>query len=826
MAGRPRLAGHAAPARLIVNDDLHPRAIDVFEDVIDQPEEARLAWLHAHFPRDPRLVSDVKRLLDADRAASQAFPTNGAGFLGLVRPPPNRVGQYKIDRKLGEGGMGEVYLGIRDDGLFEHRAAVKLVRPTLMPQIAVKQFEQERRTLARLTHRSIAQLFDGGVCDDDTPYLIMEYVRGEPIDADFVRRNPDVRSIVETMILVCAAVEYAHQNLVVHADLKPSNILVNDAGEPKIVDFGVAGLLSQGSAEEGRAPLAFTPGFSSPERAAGSPPAPGDDVFSIGVVLKVLLTGGQPGSSVWSSPVTDIVAAANPDRSQRWIRDRQRAIRGDLACIINRATAASARDRYRSVEALTRDLHAWLTLRPIAEKRHDRLYAAAMLYRRRRLRFIFGGLAIAGLVIAAVVSMSLYLQADRQRRLAESRFDDVRSLARFLLFDAYDRAEAIPRTLALRRDMAELGQRYLDVLAADGQAPEDVRLDAIEGLVRIAELQAGVGRISLGDFEVARRNLSQAEAIARALPAGKNVRLTSLNARIALNRAIVAMNVDQDIFEAGKQLERATAYLLALAPQARLPMTREIQVQRAVLANWDGKYAEAEALARQLAPRAEDPPDGAEDLATRLQRLRALDALAESIYYRDDMSGAIREYSRLVSYAADLLGQNPENGEALRQTARARWSLATTFMNAGQIEPALNELAKARVLVDELVDREPADEQGLRLQNIIVTAQAQALAMSGRFDEGAKMLAQEIERRRQRYLSNVDRSDIARNYAVALAMLADLNIEHHRNAVACKLLGDATRVFDALRTRKRLSNQDETGALRLVRESQKRADCR
>lgn len=805
--------------------ELHRRAIDVFEEVIDQPEGARLAWLNAHYPNDPRLLSDVKRMLDADRAAARAFPTNGAGFLGLDRPPPARVGQYRIDRKLGEGGMGEVYLGVRDDGLFEHQAAIKLVRPTLMPQVAVKQFEQERRTLARLTHRNIAQLFDGGMCGDETPYLIMEFVRGEAIDTSFERRDVGVRQIVEAVAQVCAAVQYAHQNLVVHADLKPSNILVNDAGDPKIVDFGVAGLLAQGAIVEEERPLAFTPGYSSPERSAGAPPAPSDDIFSLGVVLKVLVTRDVPGSPNWNKPLAENVAGHGAARSAGWVREHQKLLRSDLERIIKRATALSARDRYPSVEALRRDLQAWLTSHPIAELRGDRLYTFGMLVRRRRLRFIFGGLAILGLVGAVGVSTTLFLQADHERKLAQSRFDDVRSLTRFLLVDAYDRMDEMPRTLALRRDMAEMGQSYLDGLAADGRAPVDVRLDAIDGLVRIAELQAGVGRISLGDHKLARNNLSAADAIVKSLPADGNARLGVLAARIALNRGIIAMSIDQDIPEAGKQLDLAAAQLAALR-DAPAMLLREVDVQRATLANWAGKYADAEAVASKLAPKDGETPDAAEDLTTRLQRLRALDAIAESIYYRQDMAGAIRAYTRLVDYASDLLKANPDSGETLRQAARARWSLATSYLSAREVKPALVELGKARELVAELVAREPADEQGVKLQGIIVTAQAQALAMSGQFDAGVKTLEVEVQRRRQLYLSNVERSDFARNYAVTLGMLADLNLDHGRRDVACHHLANAMNIFEELRAKNRLAEQDETGAIRLLRESQRRADCR
>ncbi|MEI9905459.1 MAG: serine/threonine-protein kinase [Asticcacaulis sp.] len=215
--------------------------LDAFDAALDQPEGERAAWLRQTYHDDAQLVAAVEALLTADAMAPSAMPTElDEGGETTLLVPPARIGAYQLVSKLGGGGMGEVWLGLRDDGLFEHEVAIKLMRPSRIASAALAFFNTERRALARLRHHHIARLFDGGVTPEGLPWIIMERIEGDTLDGWMRATKPAEAEAVRVMIAVAEAVQYAHQQLVVHADLKPSNILVDSTGEPSLVDFGMS----------------------------------------------------------------------------------------------------------------------------------------------------------------------------------------------------------------------------------------------------------------------------------------------------------------------------------------------------------------------------------------------------------------------------------------------------------------------------------------------------------------------------------------------------------------------------------------------------------
>jgi eukaryotic-like serine/threonine-protein kinase len=532
------------------------RSLSIFEDALDVAPDARAAWLAEACDGDEGLLAEVKRLLAADELAERAMPTGG--LRPDDAPMPARIGHYRIVDRVGQGGMGDVFAAARDDGLFEHVVAIKRVRPSLFPATAQALFERERRALAALSHRHIAQLYDGGVDETGAPFFIMELVRGAPIDRYVADNDLSPRQIVEKIIQVCEAVQHAHQNLIVHADLKPANILVNEAGDPKIVDFGVARLLRE---EEAEALHPQTRGYASPQRAAGASPTPADDVFALGVVLRVLLTGERADMGDATTLASHAIEASEAfaGRPAEWRHKRSRMVQGDLDEIIARACAPKAEQRYPAAIALAADLRAWLEIRPLAAKAHDRLHVFRR-FARRRWRVVGGIAAALVLVIGLSVTTALWTQAEAARQQAEQRFTEVRSLAKYLLYDVHDRLEVTPRSLAMRRDMARVAQGYLIQLADAPSAPADVLLEAADGLVRVADLQAGRSRPNLGEFDEAMKNLDSADAIAAGLSASREApEVAGLRAGIAVRRAALMMNSTQDLEAADKQLEAALA---------------------------------------------------------------------------------------------------------------------------------------------------------------------------------------------------------------------------------------------------------------------------
>lgn len=798
------------------------RSLAIFEDALDVSRDERDAWLDNACGGDQVLLAEVKRLLAADELAERAMPTGG--LKPDDAPMPVRIGHYRIVDRVGQGGMGDVFAAARDDGLFEHVVAIKRVRPSLFPATAQALFDRERRALATLSHRHIAQLYDGGVDETGAPFFIMELVCGAPIDRYVMDSDLSPRQIVEKVIQVCEAVQHAHQNLIVHADLKPANILVNEAGDPKIVDFGVARLLRE---EETDAMHPQTRGYASPQRAAGASPTPADDVFALGVVLRVLLTGERAdmGDATTLASHAIETSEAFASRPAEWRHKRSRMVQGDLDAIIARACAPKPEQRYPAAIALAADLRAWLEIRPLAAKAHDRLHVFKRFLRRRRWRVAGGVAAALALVIGLTVTTTLWTQAEAARQQAEQRFTEVRSLAKYLLYDVYDRLERTPNSLAMRRDVARVAQGYLNQLANAPSAPPDVLLEAADGLVRVADLQAGRSRPNLGEFEEAVKNLDSADAIAAKLSSGPEApRVAGLRAGIAARRAALAMNSKQELESARALLVSARLHLgkVAAGDPARLALATRIALEEAILGNWTGDYATARARAEEAVTLAGDVL--ARDKAARENwylASRAQDALAEAVYYGVGESASEPEYRRLVAVTSEFSNANPTDMLGRRMAIEAHWALGTTLLGVGgRAADAVAELDRAAALLPGLLAFEPDDEGAIRAERIVLAARAQALATAGRFDEGVTLLRGQVDINTRAAEAPGAQPELLRSQAVTMAMLADLYADNGVAREACPLYAKVEAIFMGLEQRGLMSQLDKDSSLKMVQARQ------
>ncbi|MEO6103191.1 MAG: serine/threonine-protein kinase, partial [Pseudoxanthomonas sp.] len=269
--------------------------LDELLELTGRPRAERLADIEAS---DPSLAGELKQLmaLEAERPDFMSQPVVNASL--FTAQPGQEIGPYRLVSPIGEGGMGQVWLAVRADGLYERRVALKLLRPGLGDVGLHARFTRERQILARLGHAHIARLLDAGISEDGQPYLALDYVRGDPITDYATKRNLDLRARLQLFAQVCAAVSHAHANLVVHRDLKPSNILVTSAGEVCLLDFGIAKLLDQDqspAAEITRTgSRAFTLHYAAPEQLRGEVITTMTDVYALGVVLYELLTDTKP----------------------------------------------------------------------------------------------------------------------------------------------------------------------------------------------------------------------------------------------------------------------------------------------------------------------------------------------------------------------------------------------------------------------------------------------------------------------------------------------------------------------------------------------------
>ncbi|MEJ0087512.1 MAG: protein kinase [Pseudomonadota bacterium] len=772
--------------------------LELVEAALDLPMHLREAWLREKTADDPALSRESLELLQATGTVNHNLPTvlpmAVAEFDG---PPPERIGRYRIGELLGRGGMGRVFAAERDDGVFEQTVAIKLMRRAVSAGVGAEQFARERQILARLQHRNIAQLFDGGVTEDGHSYFVMELAAGRTITQYVREERLDLNAKIRQFMQICAALRYAHSRLVVHADIKPNNILVTGDGSVKLLDFGVARMANAG-VDAMPVPFALTREYASPMRRRGEVPTTADDVYSLGVLLEELLGSGPE-------------------------------IPADLHAIVRRARDENAELRYPSVEALGHDLNRWLGRRPVEAYRGGWFYAFGKLLSRHRLAATTAMVGAAALFAAAIALAVLFGRAEAARDRADQRFADARQLSHYVLFDIYDRLEGVPRALALRRDIAEAGQRYLDRLAHDPNAPPLVRLEVIEGLRRLAQVQAEPGRASLNQVAHARANLDLAAQLARMLPTDREFAFNRalVLGRVELARARIAGTSDQDFPAAQRALDAATALLDSLSPESAadaqlLALRRDIAVEQSAILQWGGKYKEAETVAqRALAQMTPAIAPTVENRALILQRARLMNIMADSIYYGGDAAGAERVYRDEYGWLEKMAAALPADMSVNRAFALSAWQLGSTLLELRRGAEAQTILAQGHELYKQLNMLEPDDRDLTHGLDIIANAHAQSLATLHRFAEAIAVLERSVAHRRQLWLDAPDNWSAARDYSIALAMLGDVRSDAGQVQLACGNYREVLETAEKIRSSGRLSQLDQEYGLRLVRERMK-----
>ena len=423
------------------------------------------------------------------------------------------IGRYRILREIGFGGMGAVYLAERADREFEQRVALKLLRNALPGESAIQRFRRERQILAQLEHPGIARLLDGGVTVNGEPYAVMEYVDGIPIDEFCERRRLSVRERLSLFLRVAEAVEFAHRNLILHLDLKPANILVTNAGDTRLLDFGISRILNESQTAELTTPL-VTLQYASPEQMNGLAATTASDEFSLATVLYKLLTGALPYPLQGLSPFEAVrcIAEADPRLpSQTAPEDRRAELRGDLDLILLQALRKEPERRYGSVGEFARDIRRYLSSEPVLAHAYSVGYRFGKLIQRNRG---YTAVAVAALAIA-LVSMGLVLRyavlARQAQQVAEKRLGDVRDLAHTFIFDVDPELNGIPGTVRARSIILKTGLKYLDAMATAAGNDDKLKMDLALGYAQMSREQYSFLQQSEGDPSGAR--LSQNKAL-------------------------------------------------------------------------------------------------------------------------------------------------------------------------------------------------------------------------------------------------------------------------------------------------------------------------
>lgn len=697
---------------------------------------------------DDGLREDLRSLLDGadDPPSILQSPFEDPA---IERPPANdprigaSVGGYRLVRRLGQGGMATVYLGERDDGAFEHRVAVKLVRSDVSGGAILRRFQEEQRILAGLSHPNVARLYGGGLTDDGQPFIVMELVEGTPLTAYCDRERLGVDRRLELFEAACAAVEYAHGNLVVHRDLKPSNILVTADGAVKLLDFGIAKLLEGEAAGAGTLTSMYghpmTPEFAAPEQFSGGQVTTASDVYSLGVVLYELLTGGRPHGAGPRLPheIAAAVLETEPARPSLAVGRSARAeagtepgaeqaaaamratspqrlahrLRGDLDTIVLKALRRDPGRRYPSVSALREDLERHRRHLPIRARRESWPYLAVRFAQRHAVAVGLSAVMLASLVGGLAMSIAgqraARLEAATSERVSQFLVELFRAsdptygrsgsmTAEDMLDEASARLEAtLDEDPAIRaRLLQTIGESYQGIGVYD--RAEELMTASSELL---AEVRGGdhaetlAARNALAGLYRMSGRLDEAEAVYDEL-----IKLADAGGMDRTLELTVANDYGVLLRERGRPAEAEALYRRALDIFRRLGTERTQEAARtrsnlAMAVRQQGRLEEAETLLREaleIQRATVGEPHG--DVATALNNLAAV------VRRRGDLERAAELYREALEQRVRVHGaRHPAVAQSLN-------NVGFVLYQQGEVDAALSSIRDAYAIWSEVYD--------------------------------------------------------------------------------------------------------------------------
>lgn len=563
----------------------------IFDEVVAVPAEQRVPLLERKCDGDAALMAELYSLIEATEAEETlaSIMSEEAHFQDDPVPKRKSIGPYELDRLLGRGGMGAVYLAHRVDGQFRQQLAIKLIDLPLSTDLYRKQFRLERQILAQLTHPFIARLLDGGVNEDGELYLAMEYIDGISIALHCKQGHLSLRDRLLLFKNVCGAVQYAHQNLVIHRDLKPDNILIVADGTPRLLDFGTAKLLSalpdEATSEFTLLGLrSFTPQFASPEQVLGRNISTSSDIYSLGVLLFQILAGVPPYvlkefnteemlrvicTDVPPKPSAISISAEPPD--------------ADLDAIVLKALRKDPQERYLTVNQFSTDIEAWLDGRPVIARRGTLRYRASKFVGRYKLPLTAATVILAAVIVGVVGVLWQSRVANLERIRAEANAQQMRELSNSFMSEINEAVRDLPGSTPVRKLIVQRVLEHLDRMPKDAEEDRSNLLYLVNAYIRLGIVQGDPYQQNIGDSPGALLSLNKALSLARSL------RSTFPNDRSALDAFALALTTRSRILYGVGRAQEGIADVSAAIPildaQINSPTVTPLQIADAANAH-------------------------------------------------------------------------------------------------------------------------------------------------------------------------------------------------------------------------------------------------
>jgi len=774
----------------MLNPERWQQVKELLATALEMDPAARTAYLDRACADDPPLRSDLDRYLAADQEAGVEFLNTPAKEIEIIdssgEASPRvgrRVGPYQIVEEIGAGGMGEVYRAFRADDQYRKQVAIKLVRAGQDSSFVVGRFKNERQILASLDHPNIARLHDGGTTEDGLPYFVMELIDGQPIDQYCAERGLSVPERLKLFMQVCSAVQYAHQRLIIHRDIKPGNILVASDGTPKLLDFGIAKILDP-EAVTGQIDATLTvfriltPGYASPEQVKGEPITTASDVYSLGVVLYELLTGQHPYRGPSSTPqeIARAVCEVEPERPSTAVRRmetterhrdsqgpssvtnildssierRGKLLRGDLDNIVLMALRKDPQRRYASVEQFAEDIRRHLGSLPVLARKDTVGYRASKFVTRHKAGVIAAAVVLIILLVAMAITVRQARIARQERARAERRFNDVRKLANSLIFEIHDSVQNMPGATATRKLLLERALEYLDSLAKEASGDVSLQRELAAAYLRIGSLQGSTVDASLGQTDVGLASIKKSVAIREAV-----AKADPNNASDLMNLAIAHHSLGRMLDSAGQ-------------PGAREQADQALAITERLLAlgNTSSEVLGERSIDYQLLS---DLQDESGDHAGALDSIKKSLAIAQNLFRANPKDRKLQRGAAMnnvkVGYAMSQIGSRTEalpffrsgldlyesmardqnDARSRRELAVANYYYSGSLMMNGDLAGALAATQRAVAIIDPMSD---ADPQNATLQLDRAggyRAVGTDFVLMGRFAEGEVTLRRAIQ---------------------------------------------------------------------------------
>jgi non-specific serine/threonine protein kinase/serine/threonine-protein kinase len=754
-----------------VTPDQFRRSKEIFHAALKRPMEGRAAFVEEMSAGDAEVKAEVESLLASEEEAggfldSARLPTLPGSLIPEAPPTADlptersRIGPYAIVREIGRGGMGSVYLAERSDREYRGRVALKLVKRGMDTDFILQRFRAERQILASLNHPNIAKLLDGGTTDDGLPYFIMEYIEGHNLTDYCGSRNLSLRDRIGLFRVVCAAVQFAHRNLVVHRDIKPSNLMVTEDGSVKLLDFGLAKVLDpQKSGESFYQTVAgigiFTPEYASPEQVRCQSITTATDIYSLGVVLYEILAGRHPYRDSAADPNALLEAVCETDPPLPSVAaagtsgpDGKRLgqeLRGDLDTIVMTALRKEPDRRYAGAGRLSDDLGRYLEGLPVSARADTLAYRAGKFVRRHRVSVASALLVFLSLVAGLGASLWQARVARREKAFSEKRFNEVRKLAGTVLFDLHDAIKPLPGSTPARALLVTTALDYLSRLAEDAGQDRMLLREIAAAYVRVGDVQGGLGAGSLGDTAGAiasyRHALAVGEALCAAPDADAADRTVLAEASERMSDVLWLTGDYQGSLDAARRAVAIGERLLAESPG---DAKRKARLARAIHVLSDAQeetrdYAGAvESSRRELRLYEELSVANRDDASARSKVAVAHNGVGYALLLNGETSAAITELRKAVEMSRALLAKEPENADFQRLQAFALMDLGEARVAEGRLDVAVRELAESRATFEKILAADPKNSNVRRNLGSACSKHGSALFEAGQRAEGLR----------------------------------------------------------------------------------------